>query len=62
VPPIEVSQKTYDALMKWKERYEKELKEQSGHEEEVSLDFLIQEALIAAQEHYEALEFGPQTE
>jgi hypothetical protein len=39
--------------MRWKKRYESRLKEQSGHDEEVSLDFLIEEALIAAQDLYE---------
>jgi len=53
VPTIEVSPKTYDRLMDWKKRYEEQLKEQSGHDEEVSVDFLIEEALTAAQEHHD---------
>jgi len=53
VPTIEISQKTYDALDNWKKRYEKQLKEQSGKDEEVGLDFLIEEALKAAQDLYE---------
>jgi len=53
MPEIQVSQKTYDRLMDWKKRFEKQLKEQSGKDEEVGLDYLIEEALIAAQDLYE---------
>jgi len=53
MPSIEVSLGNYNKLLKWKEQLEKRLEEQSGQDEEVTLDFLIGEALIAAQHLYE---------